>query len=59
MAWGWVNEVEESCFKSGRYWIKVPTLKYAPAREFMEGGHDLEEHCKYGHVCQATGIPSA
>ena len=55
MAWGRVNEVEQSCFRSGVY---IPeqrshTLKYAPAREFAEGCHDHGELCKYGHVRQA------
>ena len=59
MAWGRVNEVEQSCFRSGVYRIKGPALlKYAPAREFAEGCHDYEELCKYRQFCQAKGIPS-
>ena len=51
MAWGTVNEVEQSCFRSGIYRIiGMPWLA-----GFMEGCHDQGEL----HIRQALGISSA
>ena len=57
--WGWVNEVEQSCFKSCVYWIKVPPPKVFPCKGVQGMSHDHGELCKYGHIRQATGTPSA
>ena len=38
MAWGRVNEVEQSCFKFGVYWIKVPPPKVCPRKGVHGGG---------------------
>jgi hypothetical protein len=47
MACGRVIEVEQKVVSDPSSGLRSCPSKYAPAREFMEGGHDPGDFCKY------------